>query len=401
MFFIDDPEFVKHGYYTIDGIKTFSKYEAYQLSGENFDNIKFVFNDDEFAKYDWSVEPQEDVYELFAQRARQLREKYDYIVLMYSGGIDSHTILETFLNNGIYLNEICSFGNPEIMKKEKLNQEVFNAAIPFIETLDLKKMNTKFRFVDISRTVIEQHNDPYHFENFEYYGVNATLWRTTVNSYKFKSQMTEHIKLAETGKKICYVWGLEKPGLSLVNGEWCARFIDNAIDFGAKEYNNRVIFRNQFQNFYDEAFFSCREFPQITIKQSHMLVNMMKQLPADHPGLKPVTDIPVVGPYIQYNESLFLSKKLIDGCIYPGAMLNRFLDDKLYRGSPLFSRKDDWFFNSNHENLNKYKSKMHHLIRTNRDFFRFKKVNPADPNSKDFVFSIKPVYSKFYPIGKK
>ena len=66
---------------------------------------------------------------------------FDYIVLIYSGGVDSHTVLETFLKNNIHINEICSFGNPELVDKTKsINIEVFNAALPFIDTLDLKKL---------------------------------------------------------------------------------------------------------------------------------------------------------------------------------------------------------------------------------------------------------------------
>ena len=103
MFFIDDEEFTKYGYYNVDGFKTLSKLEAWQLSKGDFNKIKFIYNDDHFSKIDWSVEPKEDIYELFRQRAQQLREKYDYIVLIYSGGVDSHTILETFLKNNIQI----------------------------------------------------------------------------------------------------------------------------------------------------------------------------------------------------------------------------------------------------------------------------------------------------------
>jgi hypothetical protein len=81
--------------------------------------------------------------------------------------------------------------------------------------------------------------------------------------------------------------------------------------------------------------------------------------------------------------------------------MSRFGDDKLYKGSMLFSKKDNWFYESNHKNSTKLLDKMNHIIRNNKEFFRFKKINPADPNTKDFVFSTKPLYSQFYPIIKK
>jgi len=43
---------------------------------------------------------------LYALRARQLREKYDYLVLYFSGGADSTNILKTFIDNNIFLDEI-------------------------------------------------------------------------------------------------------------------------------------------------------------------------------------------------------------------------------------------------------------------------------------------------------
>jgi hypothetical protein len=103
MFFIDDPEYTKHGYYLVDGIKTFSKFEAWQHArdaGISSESIRFDFNSDLFSTIDWSIEPSESLDKLYANRARQLREKYDYIVLVYSGGIDSHVALQSFLKNG-------------------------------------------------------------------------------------------------------------------------------------------------------------------------------------------------------------------------------------------------------------------------------------------------------------
>jgi hypothetical protein len=103
MFFEDKEEFTKHGYYLVHGIKTLSKFEAWKLSGGDIDCVRFIFNDDVFEKEDWTEEPTEDIYELYAQRAIQLRKDYDYLVLMYSGGIDSHVMLKTFLENSIQI----------------------------------------------------------------------------------------------------------------------------------------------------------------------------------------------------------------------------------------------------------------------------------------------------------
>jgi hypothetical protein len=38
---------------------------------------------------------------LYKERAQQLRDNYDELILYYSGGSDSHNILHTFLQNNI------------------------------------------------------------------------------------------------------------------------------------------------------------------------------------------------------------------------------------------------------------------------------------------------------------
>lgn len=402
MFFTDDPEYTKHGYYIVNGIKTYSKFEAWQLS-QDMSQIKFIFNDDVFTQK-YQKEPEEDIYELYRRRAVQLREDYDYLVLIYSGGIDSHTILETFLENNIKLDEICTFSNNDVQAKtEKFNQEVYNAAIPFVETLDLKKIGTQFRLLNIGKLIVDQLDDEYHYENFQHYSFNTPFWRTAVSNHVLKAKIPEHRKLVEQGKRVCYIWGHDKPTIHLNDKqEYCLTVVDAfAGGFSGKQYNNRVILKNYFDNFYDEAFYICREFPEISIKQGYMLVDLLTSMTSTDSRLKHIREIPIFGPYVQYSSDQWLTKSAVDRCIYPKALMSRFGDDKLYKGSMLFSKKDNWFYESNHKNSAKLLDKMNHIIRNNKEFFRFKKINPADPNTKDFVFSTKPLYSQFYPIIKK
>jgi hypothetical protein len=407
MFFTDNPEYTKHGYYLVDGIKTLSKFEAWQFSGHDISKIKFIFNDDVFGAHDWSKEPEEDIYELYKHRAVQLRKDYDYIVLIYSGGIDSHTILETFLQNDLRIDEICSFSNNDVQAKtEKFNQEIYNAAIPFIETLDLKKLGTKFRLINIGQMIIDQMSNEYHLENFKHYSISTPFWRTAVSNHILKSKMLDHRKLTEQGKRVCYVWGHEKPTMRIVDQHYCLTIPDGfSAGFGAKQYNNREILKNNFDNFYDEAFYICREFPEISIKQGHMLSNLMSSMLDDDIRLKKVWEIPIFGPYVQYKNidrmnSIWLSKSAVDRCIYPKALMARFGDDKLYTGSTIFSKKDNWFYNSNHENNNRFQQKIQQMINDNQGLYAFRPKSIANPNGEKFVFGSEPIFSQHYPIKK-
>ena len=405
MFFIDNPEYTKHGYYLVNGIKTFSKFEAWQLSNQDLSKIKFIFNEDKFNNIDTPKESETYIYELYKQRAIQLRKDYDYIVLIYSGGIDSHTILETFLENDIHLNEICTFSNNDVESKtSKFNQEVYNAVVPFVETLDLKKLGTKFRFINVGQMIIDQMSDPFHFENFEYYNNVLTAWRTAVNSRVLKSNIPEHRKLTEEGKSVCYIWGYDKPTVKIVDQEYCL-LIPDAFSggTGAKQYINNHLSNDEFNNFYDEAFYICREFPEIPIKQGHMLANLMLTMDSNDSRVKNLWEIPIFGPYVQYKggtgfTSLWLSKPAVDKCIYPRALMGRFGDDKLYTGSTIFSKKDDWFYKSNHENNTRFNQKMNQLIKDNNGLFFWRPKSLSNIGGDKFAFAVQPIYSQPYSL---
>jgi hypothetical protein len=395
MFFDNSIEFTKHGYYEVNGIKTLSKFEAYQFAGGDPSQIQFRYNEDVMSMQDWTTEPTEDVYDLYTERARQLRHKYDYLVLLYSGGIDSHTILKTFLDNNIHLNEICTFTNASVeYKTDKFNQEVFSAAVPFVSSLNLHTMGTKFRLFDISNLIIDQYSDEFHFENHQLYNQGpGNSWSSAVRSHVLKSKIKEHLDLTEKGKTVCYIWGFDKPNLLLNENKYAIHFYDSTIDLNMRQFVNRKLLTTKFANFYDEPFYICREFPKIAIKQGHMLLNLIKSIDITDTRLKSQDDLPTTGPFVVHHRSQyyrFLSKKMVDGCIYPRAELARFGDDKV-KGSIILTSKDNWFNTSNHDNQHRWFQKLDNLVKQNPNYFISK-------NKK--LISIRPISSIPYVIGE-
>ena len=96
------------GYYVVGNVIHKSKTQA--LIDGTVRNIhpEWRFNNDVFDRYDWSVEPGETLSELYLARCRELREKYDYLILSYSAGSDSQIILETCLKNNIKIDELLT-----------------------------------------------------------------------------------------------------------------------------------------------------------------------------------------------------------------------------------------------------------------------------------------------------
>ena len=111
-------------------------------------------------RIDWSVEPEGSLADLYTGRARVLRDRFDYLILLYSGGSDSHQMLMAFLSAGIHVDEVCTIcpmkwaesvdlsGGPD--DPLGLLQEHHLAAVPGLRTLSLRSPKTKITILDIT-----------------------------------------------------------------------------------------------------------------------------------------------------------------------------------------------------------------------------------------------------------
>jgi hypothetical protein len=96
----------RHGYYKV-GDQNFShKVYALQYASSSNLPVRWIFNDEVYAKQKWSERLGIPLSYLYGQRAQQLRDRYQYLILCWSGGGDSTTVLDSFLSNNIRLDEI-------------------------------------------------------------------------------------------------------------------------------------------------------------------------------------------------------------------------------------------------------------------------------------------------------
>ena len=84
-----------------------------------------------YENHDFTIPPKETLETLCKQKALNLRANNDKIVIWYSGGCDSHYVLDTFLKNNIKVDEIhmvkSGFSNADY--------EIEKYAIPFVKKL--------------------------------------------------------------------------------------------------------------------------------------------------------------------------------------------------------------------------------------------------------------------------
>lgn len=233
-----------NAYWEYAGTRYKHKYQAIQASGSHFSDITFtMFSDDSFYKFDWTIEPAQSFKSLMLTRALQLREEYKYIKFFYSGGADSTTVLNVFLDNNIPIDEIIVI---KFFDNNKSNYEVDNFTIPYLKKIEQQILPTKIKIFTI-----------YH-DYFEEY--LSDKWFFTRSSLSPRHYSLPKIK----GKNFCnLICGLD-PYVELIDDTYHATFYDTHAA------NELASFRNV------ELFYTTPTLPELHIKQCHILKKHLK-----------------------------------------------------------------------------------------------------------------------------
>jgi hypothetical protein len=98
------------GYWKVGGKCFFNKIECLQYA-TTIKNHKVSYHlfESVYDSLDWTTEPKHSIEELYKQRAWQIRDKYKHVVLAFSGGSDSATVLDTFIKNDVPVDEIVTY----------------------------------------------------------------------------------------------------------------------------------------------------------------------------------------------------------------------------------------------------------------------------------------------------
>lgn len=260
----------KLGYYTVGQDRFHSKPLALIEGTKRNIHPDWHFNEDVFAKFDWTAEPLESILEIYRRRAQQLRDKYDYLKLEFSGGGDSTTVLYSFINNGIHLDEVI-FRHPKAAEKnvaadpyntkpENSLSEWEYAAKPVLQKLAVEHPEIKITFHDYTEGLVKNPatDESWVFRTREYFQPG---W---IYKHDFRA-LSHHLKVLDSGKTFCTIYGIDKPKLCVKDGQWYLYFMDiqaNTANPEVGEYAGQIN---------SEYFFWTPDMPEILCKQSHMI----------------------------------------------------------------------------------------------------------------------------------
>jgi hypothetical protein len=322
------------GFYQVKDKIFLSKFHAIIESQKTGAFPTWNFNDDVFNNCNWLIEPESSLWELYKQRAQQLRNQYDHLVLLFSGGSDSTNILQSFLFNNIPIDEIFVYGPFSSNQGKTSNistdpsfmyQEIDLVALPYLRELE-KQYKFTVTLYDWTDNVVNAFNTA----DWIWSQVNS---RFAPHHVSAKNTLHENSKLSmsklEKGKKVGFIYGVDKPRIIYKNNTFYLGFLDVILSLGpgfAKYIKN--------ENYIiDEYFYWTPDFPSIVIKQAHTIKNFFVK----HPQLKYVLHNNDLNKWIFKEEYYNIVKSLI----YPFWNNNLFQTTKPKEST--FIELDNWF----------------------------------------------------------
>jgi len=323
----------KFGFYQVGNLRTYSKLEAFELQRRTGHFPEWNFNREVFALQNWTQEPGLDLWTLYKSRAQQIRDSYDYVVLLYSGGSDSQNILSAWLEQGCRIDEIATQWNYSGVQNQMSywNGEVTKVALPWIEKLQNRGIKFKFRLIDISQDTLDIID--FLKDNYQYYS-NCNMSPNNYAKNLWRTRIPEYQNLIAQGKKLCFVWGSDKPFFY-----WDKKYyilfqdmLDNCVNsYTQSQYHS---------GWYDELFYWTPDLPEIDIKQAHVLRRFVET----------IHDLAFYShkkTRYGYNQILkmWLTEEAVKIILYPHWDQTTYTDGK--SKTTITSMRDKWLIDSN------------------------------------------------------
>jgi hypothetical protein len=320
----------KFGYYQVGNLKLHGKYDAISIMSKTGKHLTYHYHDEVYSSYDWRKEPQPSLLELYKKRAEQLRQKYDHVVVCYSGGADSHTVLNAFVDNDIHVDEILCYYGGVSAQDGWFNAEVSQVAIPYAKKVIEKFPSTTLRLYDVQAHMAEfwSKGDPNDWDTVAHkYGTGNHALGTVLPSMVASDQ--HYLNILNQGKTVCFVVGYDKPRVWQVDGRYCHRFLDIPSQF--------IIIGSDVPV---ESFFWSADLPELLIKQCHVVKRYLEHAtPTSNFISKNNTGFACK----DYNGStLWLTNHGVHDLIYPTWDVDTFTVGK--DPYTVFGKRDEWFW---------------------------------------------------------
>jgi hypothetical protein len=158
-----------------------------------------------------------------------------------------------------------------------MNEEVFETSGPITTRLienNPTYKNTVHRMVDISEIIAKVNIiDGNKWDYF--YKVNTYLSPGAIARSYIRELTPAYQQLINSGKKVCFLWSLEKPSVTKEDHHWKFSFKDG--------FDHTVSARYQMLNRdweHDEFFYWSPDLPELVVKQAHVVKKYLEKIRA-------------------------------------------------------------------------------------------------------------------------
>ena len=313
-------------YYTVGNKPFYDKLDAVSHADATKQEVVWQYNDSIYESFDWTKEPELSLDQLYAIRAREIREEFDYVVVLVSGGADSRNVAYSFLRNGIKVDEIVASVQLEGLGDMQLNNKDTRHVNTVSETTytQLPLLNEIKR--EFPQQKITVHDYFYELTNFktDIWLKRCGEWLHPTSAARYTFDRLTHIKkLAEAGKRVGFVYGIDKPIVHLSDKTKNAYIVFSDLAMNVC----RPPFEEQYIGVENVPFYWYDD-PSIPCKQAHILLNSV---------VKPNHNIAKYFPRTSQKDKLTSHEKRQHGStyeraispfIYPSTYINVFQADK-------------------------------------------------------------------------
>ena len=200
-----------------DNKKFYNKLQA--LDHGKTSGVSFHVNDDE---YESTPRREYNLKKLLKQRARQLRDKFDYIRIWYSGGKDSLTIIDSFLEAGCKIDEIATIYTSPTGNEYSLCDIEYTVADYDLKSRGLSR--TKYK------STLETYKKMYvDIEDFFYKISNGEMWLRSSRQNAVYTLWPETLSQTKNGMMVAEITGDQRPYVYKKDGKIWFYFLDTVL----------------------------------------------------------------------------------------------------------------------------------------------------------------------------
>lgn len=347
---LEQPANTPLGFYKV-GQRTFaSKFDALFYATGTGERPLYHYYDEAWDKalVTYKYSPSTNFLQLYKERAKRVREKFDYLVLHFSGGVDSTTVLQSFVFNGIKLDEVyvrwpikliqSSIYTPDPNDRRATNMlsEWDFSIKPKLDWLRANHPDVKIVIEDWTDELYKTNLGTFNENLFRKHNHNFGLVNFVYSEMVSKSSLEAQAKKLKVG----HIYGAEKPLITYdgTSDSFFMYFTDIATA--------SVGFQHSFNKFDTENrvdFYHAPDFPELTIARATAMAAHIRK----NPSLLYLVDAKNANlSSDERSKRMDAFQRLCARVIYPNWNPNTFQVDKIDVSNRLFHPWYHYVFNN-------------------------------------------------------